>query len=1098
MRPYLILALAWLALAGRTTAAERVDYLREVKPLLSVRCYACHGALQQKSGLRVDTVRSIFKGGDSGPVVVPGKADESPLLAHVSGARGVRRMPPPGEGEQLVEKQIALLRAWIEQGANGPADERPEPDPREHWAFRPPVRPPIPPVKDASRVRNVVDVFLMAAREKHRVVPQGPADRRLLLRRVYLDLVGLPPTRAEQVAFLADPSPDAYEKVVDHLLASPQYGERWARHWMDVWRYSDWWGLGAEVRNSQKHIWHYRDWIRESLNADAGYDEMVRQMLAADELYPNDLSRLRATGFLVRPYFIFNRNTWLEEVIEHTGKGILGLTLNCAKCHDHKYDPIRQEDYYRLRAIFEPYQVRTDQVPGEVDFTKDGIPRVFDCNLDSPTYRFLRGDERRPIKDKPLKPALPPLLAFRKWEIQPVALPTEAHSPQLRSFVLDNYLKAAERDIQTARAAKAKAELELAEAKKRPPAPAATAPTPWNTPVSGTAVVADDFARPSPEVWMVGPGKWKHGRGKLQQLFEGEERSWLQLRRSPPADFEARFRFRITGGDPWRSVGIVFDAGAEQETLVYVSAHTGDPKVQVALKQGGGQVYPDAGRKAWPIKVNEPIELVVRVRGPLINVGVNGTFVLAYRQPRHSGELKLITYAATADFERSEVRALPKDVVLSEPAGTGLPKEVPVPVALAALVVAEKGLALAELQPRLLRARDSADRARLATPPVANAGELARAAARLEKQAAVADLELKVANFDLGLQKSAAGGPMMTPQAAKEGAALKEKLAAARKALDAPGDTYTPLHGALKAPESNLETEASRDKPFPTTSTGRRSMLAKWLTDGRHPLTARVAANHIWARHFGKPLVPTVFDFGRKGAPPTHPELLDFLAVDLIEHGWSMKYLHRLLVTSDAYRMTSSTVGVTAMAADPENRWYWKMNAVRMEAQVVRDSLLQLAGELDTTLGGPSIDPVGQEGSRRRSLYFVHSHNDHHHFLSMFDDASVLECYRRTESIVPQQALALSNSGFALTQAGKINTRLREELGEVPDAVFVKAAFELVLASSPTPAEQAECEAAIKDLTELLRRAGVANAVHKARADLIAALLNHNDFITIR
>ena len=197
------------------------------------------------------------------------------------------------------------------------------------------------------------------------MTPQGPAERSLLLRRVYLDLIGLPPTREEMQAFLGDKSPDAYEKVVDRLLASPQYGERWGRHWMDVWRYSDWWGLGAELRNSQKHIWHWRDWIVESLNEDKGYDRMLREMLAADELYPTDPDALRATGFLARHYFIFNRTTWLDETVEHTGKAFLGLTFNCCKCHDHKYDPFSQADYYRFRAIFEPYQIRTDNVPGE-------------------------------------------------------------------------------------------------------------------------------------------------------------------------------------------------------------------------------------------------------------------------------------------------------------------------------------------------------------------------------------------------------------------------------------------------------------------------------------------------------------------------------------------------------------------------------------------------------------------------------------------------------------------------------------------------------------------------------------------------------------
>ncbi|HZK81630.1 MAG TPA: DUF1549 domain-containing protein, partial [Humisphaera sp.] len=200
------------------------------------------------------------------------------------------------------------------------SEDKDRADPKDHWAFQNPVRPVL------AKSGNPIDVLISTEWEKRGLKPQPPIERGLLLRRVYLDLVGLPPTHAEQSAFLADTSADAYEKVVDRLLASPQYGERWGRHWMDIWRYSDWWGLGAEVRNSQKHMWHWRDWIVESLNANKGYDEMIREMLAADELYPTDSDKLRATGFLARQYFRFNRNTWLEETVEHTSKAFLGLT----------------------------------------------------------------------------------------------------------------------------------------------------------------------------------------------------------------------------------------------------------------------------------------------------------------------------------------------------------------------------------------------------------------------------------------------------------------------------------------------------------------------------------------------------------------------------------------------------------------------------------------------------------------------------------------------------------------------------------------------------------------------------------------------------
>jgi hypothetical protein len=881
MRATLLSATALLlAVGGPVRCAEPVDYLRDVKPLLTARCYACHGGLQQKGGLRLDTARFVREGGNSGPAVVPGKAADSLLIAHVTASGGKRRMPPLDQGEALSDKQVALLRGWIDKGAAGPADEKPEADPRDHWAFRRPVRRPVPRIQDLKfHIRNPIDAFLAAEREKHGLTPQPPADRATLLRRVTLDLTGLPPTPEELHAFLSDQSPDAYERVVDRLLASPQYGERWGRHWMDVWRYSDWWGLGAEVRNSQKHIWHWRDWIVESLNADKGYDQMVREMLAADELYPNDLDRLRATGFLARQYFIFNRNSWLEETVEHTSKAFLGLTMNCAKCHDHKFDPISQTDYYRYRAFFEPYQVRLDEMPGETDFTRDGLPRAFDCNLDAPTYRFVRGDERQPIKDRPLSPALPRLLAFTDLDIRPVTLPAEAVDPGLRLFVLQDHLRLAESKVVAARA---------------------------------------------------------------------------------------------------------------------------------ALEQA---------RKAGP---------------------------------------------ATDKTK-------------------------------AAVVVAEKALAAAEAQLPALRARAEADRTK--TPAKAKAAALA------EKQAAVASAEEALARAELELLQA---------DAAKKAAAEQKRNAArtaadaAKKALQSPGEAYTPLRGSLKTPENNLESEASRNKPYPTTSSGRRSALARWLTDPRHPLTARVAVNHVWAHHFGKPLVPTVFDFGRKGTPPTHPELLDWLACELMASGgrespdgWSMKHLHRLMVTSDAYRMTSSSAGAPPAnrTADAENRYYWRMNPVRMEAQVIRDSLLALAGDLDLRMGGPTV-PAADESSRRRSLYFFHSHNEYQKFLSMFDDASVLECYRRAESIVPQQALAVSNSKLALGAAARINARLHERLGDVSDVQFIRAAFETVLAATPTAEEEKECAAALKELKELLK--GQPDAGRRARGDLIQALLNHNDFITVR
>ncbi len=873
------------------SAARAVDYMREVKPLLAARCTACHGALQQKGDLRVDTVQALRAGGSRGPALVPGRSSESLLIARVSAA-GKQRMPPEADAEALTETEIELLRKWIDQGAPGPADEQPEPDPRTHWAFRAPVRPAVPQPPGHRHLGNPVDAFLESARTKRGLTPQPPADRRTLLRRVYLDLIGLPPTREELHAFLADGADDAYERMVDRLLAAPHYGERWGRHWMDVWRYSDWWGLGDDARNSHKHMYHWRDWIVESLNADRGYDEMLRQMLAADELYPNDLDRLRATGFLARQYFKFNRNSWMEETVEHTAKAFLGLTLNCARCHDHKYDPVTQSEYFSFRAFFEPYQVRIDQVPGEVDLEKDGIPRAFDCNLDAPTYRFLRGDERQPLKDRPLAPSLPRLLSTGPLDIQPVALPLESYAPSLRPFVAEDHQRAAQRQVETARKALDQSRQALAESEKN------------------------------------------------------------------------------TAGQP------------------------------------------------------------------------------ALAQARATTRLA----AATLD--------------------------------------------VAEAHAAAVTARAAADRARWQTPPAAEYHERARAAVRAERALAFRRALEALARAEVEFMKL---GPEKKGQADRVRARTIESIGAAWRAFNAPADAYTPLSGALKSLESNVETEESRRKPFPTTSTGRRTALARWLTDRRNPLTARVAVNHVWTRHFGQPLVPTIFDFGRKGTPPVHPELLDWLAVELMENDWSLKHLHRLLVTSAAYRMNSSNAGASAnQQADEENRYYWRMNPTRMEAEVVRDSLLRLSGELDTALFGPALDPKKQESARRRSIYFFHSHTEKHRLLSIFDEANVLECYRRAQSIVPQQALALSNSRFILDTAPRINDRLHAQLGSVGDAEFIRAAFETVLCCTPTPAEQAECTQALTTLTELLAKQGRADAVLRARADLIHALVNHNDFITVR
>ncbi len=1125
-------------------AAETIDYATQIKPLLAARCYACHGALKQNGGLRLDTAMSIGKGGESGPAVVAGKSAESVLIERITDTNAETRMPPEGEGEPLKPAEIALIKAWIDQGLKAPTDEKPETDPRDHWAFRAPVKPEIPKVKRADWSQNPIDAFIAAKHEQHGLTPVGDAELSTLIRRIYLDLTGLPPTLEElnkweqklgetklkaesrkQGDNVSSRDSAAFSSqlsaLVDDLLASPQYGERWGRHWMDIWRYSDWWGLGAEVRNSQKHIWHWRDWIIESVNADLGYDEMVRQMLAADELYPTDPQRLRATGFLARNYFKFNRTTWLDDVIQHTSKAFMGMTFNCSKCHDHKYDPLSQVEYYQLRAFFEPYQVRTDLVPGVIDFEQNGIPRAFDCNLDAPTYLHIRGDDTRPKKEQPIEPRLPAILAFDEFPITPVKLPAAAHLPGLQPFVLNDHLKDAEQKIVAAQKAVELAELtlktaddQLQAAKQREnksvekPMPAVVEPP--------KSLVHELFQNGSRERWEIIAGKWSFASGKAVQTEDGNAPGRLQLKQSPPADFEARLRFTITGGRQYRSVGIAFDCEAQNDTLVYLSGQMPGGKLQVSHKVAGKAVYPPAGAKGREVPSGKPIELTVRVQGTEIRVAVDGQPVLTYQQTmaRRAGAIQLATYDAQIEVHEFELRTI---VGGNTEVKTAVPSLAAAEQAQAqakvALDVARKNLQVAAQMPALVRARAAADRARFADPPAKDAGELAKLAARAERESTLLKAEAALVQGELDVLKAQ---PDKKAETEKKVPPLKTAVETARKALDTPGETYTSLRGSLKTLESNLEKEDSRSKPFPTTSTGRRTALARWITDPRHPLTARVAVNHIWSRHFGRPLVPTVFDFGRKGTAPTHPELLDFLACELVEHGWSMKHVHRLIVTSKVYRLegkaesrelkaeepnSSASAQLSALSSqlssDPENRHYWRMPSRRMEAQVVRDALLHLAGELDLKLGGPSV-AVSDTESRRRSLYYVHSHNDHQKFLSIFDDAGVQECYRRSESIVPQQALALANSKLAVTMAEKIAAKLGSDSIANDDAAFVERAWYAILASQPSAEERAACLDALVQFTKLATDAKRTDVRAHSRAALVHALLNHNDFVTIR
>ncbi|MCA2970170.1 MAG: PSD1 domain-containing protein [Acidobacteriaceae bacterium] len=918
----------FILLAGPAAAQDPVK-------ILETRCAGCHNAKTKQGGLDLTSRPAALRGGPRGPALVPGDAEASPLYQFAA-----HRKEPgmPLGGAKLTETELAALAAWIRAGApfTGSLEAK------THWAFEAVRRPAVP-----AGAAHPIDAFLGPSAE--------PANRYTLLRRISLDLTGLPPTPAEINAFLADQSPGAWDAVVDRLLASPRYGERWGRHWMDIWRYSDWYGSGKEIRNSQPHIWRWRDWIIESLNANKSYGQMVREMLAADEIAPGDPNALRATGFLVRNWFLFNRNAWLQETIEGTTAGFLGLTLKCARCHDHKYDPLSQEDYYRFRAFFEPHDVRLDRVPGQADLAKDGLARVFDAAprpdlanaagtflqpaIYADTFLFHKGDEKNPDKSRPLSPATPPALGPGIAAVRPVALPVNSYYPDLRPEVRDALLAAAQARVE-------EIARDLAGTRARRDA-ARTAP-PWVRP-AGPAVDFDRQVKPLLEARCGG----------------------CHLARNLKSGFNVATAKSVMAGGKRFGAAVAVARSAESPLLRMVR----------------GELLP---------------------RMPL-----NGP-------PLTSAEIALL-----ADWIDGMEPPPPATVVRE---------------AEERLAVGEKELAAARAHVEALAARAAAEAAKYAAEPGdPTAQTLALAARTAERRAAALAAEAELLRAQQRLADALSAPKLDDAKVA----AAKRALEQAIEALNKPAEGYTPL-GPL----------------YPKTSTGRRTALAEWITRRDNPLTARVAVNHIWLRHFGTPLVASVADFGRNGKTPTHPALLDWLAAEFMDSNWDMKRLHRLIVTSQAYRARTAT-------------------ARRLEAEVIRDSVLAAAENLDLTMGGPELHEESQADTPRRSLYFRVTPDAQLTFLKVFDGVDPTACFVRPESIVPQQALALANSRLSLENA----RRLAERLAAAPD--FTGEAFLRVLSRPPTEAERT------------LARDYLGNNPDR-RALLIHALFNRNEFVTIR
>jgi hypothetical protein len=904
----------------KLSAAQSKFFESRVRPILAANCYKCHSAEEHKNkgGLTLDSRDGWKKGGKHGPAIVPNEPDKSLLIKAIRYEDPDLQMPP--DGGKLKDGEIAALEEWVKMGA---------PDPRQinavaaskltgltdaarkHWAYQPVKLQTVPAVNDPGWVKTPVDAFVLAKLQAEKMHPSPPAPREALIRRATFDLIGLPPTPEEVADFVNDASPDAFAKVVDRLLASPQYGERWGRHWLDTARYSD--TTGSENRKEDYQYpfaWTYRDYVINSFNADKPYDVFLKEQVAAD-LMPdarNDPTRLAGLGFLTVGKRFQNPHDTIDERIDTLTKSMMALTVACARCHDHKFDPIPTADYYSLHGIFastvEPMeQPLIGAAPSGPEY--DAFNHEL-AKLESATrerYFELLKSKSKEFRAKAGDYLYAGLLRRKK----------DADSLKERyKLVADAHL---DRDLFNAGQRRVRRD----------------------DPVFAPMAM---FAQLTDEQFATG------GAEDVLARLEKQQRS----KRSPlnPLVAEA---FSRAKPESLRSLKDV--------TAIYA------------------KLFADADAKA-----DEYLEACRAAKTPEVT-GFDPAVV--------------------------ELASFP---VAIEPAAT--------------LTIAR----LRELAPSL---------------PVVNQGGY-----KYLQLAQISQLLLT--------------NPSSPPRAMVVADAPQPK------------DSHIFIRGEQQSkgelvPRRFLAIIAGKDrKPF-TQGSGRLE-LAEAIASKDNPLTARVMVNRIWMHHFGQGFVRTPDDLGVQSEPPSHPALLDYLAAQFVENGWSVKAMHRLIMLSSTYQQSSETNPEYAQR-DPDNRLLWRANLRRLDFEAVRDSMLMFTGKLDLAPGGKPVNLTDEPYSNRRSVYGYIDRGDLPELMAQFDFADPdMANSRRTSTIVPQQALFFMNSPMAVDVARKVTSRPEfEEASD--DAGRVKALYEVLFQRQPRPEE-------IRFADEFLSSAGAVDQVAAA------------------
>ncbi len=972
-KPPLLLRLtvSTLVLAGTLHAQPGnpapVDFARDIRPLLASKCYDCHGAEKPKGGLQLTSRAQALHGGESGePAFLAGQSAKSPLIQRLTTTDPEDVMPQ--KGDRLSPAEIDLLRRWIDQGAVWP-------DNLKHWAYVKPVRAPLPDVHGAaSAVRNPIDRFVFARLEKEGLRPSPPADKARWLRRVSLDLTGLPPTPAELDAFESDSSAQAEERVVDRLLASPHYGERWARPWLDLARYADSHGF---QRDDLRDSWPYRDWVIKAMNADLPFDQFTTWQIAGD-LLPKSAGpdALVATGFHRAAATNVEAGTDQEEGrvnqvfdrVNTTGAVWLGSTLECAQCHNHKYDPFTQKEYYQLFAYF-------NNTARETDF------------------------------------ASPKATAGLKFTGPFFTVPDATNEPQrtalqVRAKQLDAQIEAASKQALAAR------------------------PT-WEKTIATTLTSAGETHPLEIAAFE------SRGESEYQIL---PDKSVLLTDDVPDRDtYVVTVKTKLTG-----------ITGFKLEALT-------DPSLP-----GNGPGRTNAAR---PNFILNSVQITASAEGGAPETVKLTRATASFSQAKFSIENVLkaksenqSAWAISPQFHREHWATFETEKPVGSPQGTTF---------VFTLVQNYGGgrtigrLRLSALTGTVGGSQLPADIAAvLRTPEAQRTAQQVSAldAYYLKQDKTVSGL--KLARQKITTEMDASKGPqtlvMQELPEARPAFVLKRGNFLDRGEPVAPG-TPASLHAPAAAAAPN------------------RLALARWLVDPENPLVARVTVNRWWAEFFGRGIVSTPEDFGVKGEPPTHPELLDWLAVEFMSSGWSMKHLHKLIALSATYRQ-SSRVTPELLARDDLNRLLARGPRFRLDAEAIRDNALSVAGLLSLKMGGPPVRPyqppglwdnkvggdkvtydvsTGDDG-HRRGVYTVWKRGSPYPSFINFDATARTACtIRRSRSNTPLQALTLLNDPVYVEAAQALATRVLAELPDATTAARLQHAFRLCLARPPTDIELA-------------------------------------------